>query len=533
MADTTKTEEIHINIKSLKNDRGVLNVTLSSTDRIRDIKAQVEDKWSMPPQQQILIFNGRRFDTSTDATTLASSDITDGAEMTVIQVSVATTPSAPESSDMDHAPPTYESTINQGEDRALPLEAGMPIHLGLAWELLENCSVDLDATAVLFDAYGQVIDSVFYNQLKIMNGAVNHSGDCRNGEIIGDDEIITIYPHLLPPSVVAVAFVVNSYNTGSFMEVGHAMARVLTGHHKESEILRYAPACAGPHTGFVIGFMALHPNGWHFKALGTPAQGRNFEASMVELHAGLQVSYPYLHSITHYVPGQRFNMQKGETFEIPCDTVTMGLGWDPRRGSDMDVDASVIFFDRAGNSSSCVYWGNLAVPGVQHCGDNLTGQGDGDDEQIIIRLNQLSPNVSVLLFVVNIYTQNCVFRDVENEFCRLIDTKNHAELCRFEMDYMDEEVDNSNNLLMCKLFKGPTGKWEMQALGLGLRGPRTAPDLTKKILTETLTTQYQLNLPCCSLLPEQKHVKKKPRKQRLPLGGGDGSDGPGCACTVQ
>jgi len=95
---------------------------------------------------------------------------------------------------------------------------------------------------------------------------------------------------------------------------------------------------------------------------------------------------------------------------------------------------------------------------------------------------------------------------------------------------MDDEVDNSNNLLMCKLFKSPTGKWEMQALGLGLRGPRTAPDLTKMILREPLTAQYQLNLPCCSLLPEQKNVKKKPRKRQMD---GGGSDGSGCACTVQ
>jgi len=169
--------------------------------------------------------------------------------MTVIQVSSATAPapSAPPLHDTEHAPPTYESTINQGEDREIPLQAGMPfhlglrnpnpnpnpnpmpIHLGLAWEFLEGSSVDLDATAVLFDAYGQVIDAAFYNQLKIMNGAVIHSGDCRNGEIIGDDEVITIFPHLLPPTVVAVALVVNSYNTGSFIEVGHAMARVLTG----------------------------------------------------------------------------------------------------------------------------------------------------------------------------------------------------------------------------------------------------------------------------------------------------------------
>jgi len=386
----------------------------------------------------------------------------------------------------------------------------------------------LDATVVLFDAYGQVVEAAYYNQLSVLGGAVSHSGDCRQGEIVGDDEVITIHPHLLPPQVIACGLIVNAYNTGSLAEVGHAMARVLTGPNKEVELLRYAPACAGPHTGFVIGILALQPNGWHFKAVGTPAQGRDFEASMGELQRALSEAYP-LHSITHYVPGVRFNMQKGDTFEIPCSVVTMGLGWDPCRGaSNMDVDASVIMFDRVGNTAGVIFWGNLACPGIQHTGDNLTGEGEGDDEQIVLRLDQISNNVAVLLFVVNIYTANRVFRDVDNEFVRLVDTKTSGELCRFEMDYMDDEVDASNNLLMAKLFRGPTGKWEMQAIGQGMRGPRAAPDLSKIIQKDPAIQQFQLNKPCCSLVPPAPQRKKAKKRK----GGVAGGDGPGCACAL-
>lgn len=57
----------------------------------------------------------------------------------------------------------------------------------------------------------------------------------------------------------------------------------------------------------------------------------------------------------HYVPGQRFNLQKGDTFEIPTDVVQMGLGWDPCRGPDMDLDASVIMLDRVGNTINTVH----------------------------------------------------------------------------------------------------------------------------------------------------------------------------------
>merc|ERR1711939_709366 len=136
--------------------------------------------------------------------------------------------------------------------------------------------------------------------------------------------------------------------------------------------------------------------------------------------------------------------------------------------------------DQSGASVDCVYWGKLASPGVNHCGDNLTGEGEGDDEQVILRLSSIPPGVATLLFVVNIYTSSRVFRDVDNEFCRLCDGR--VELCRFDLDYLDDKVDASNNLVMCKLFKSKFGKWEMQSLGYPLKGPRTAVELAKSPL---------------------------------------------------
>jgi len=136
--------------------------------------------------------------------------------------------------------------------------------------------------------------------------------------------------------------------------------------------------------------------------------------------------------IIRYVPGQRFNLEKGATFEIPTDCVTMGLGWDPCRGGNMDVDASVLVFDQNAQPTTVVFWGNLAVPGINHKGDNLTGEGGGDDEQVVINFSSLDPSATVLIFVVNIYTQGRVFKDVDNEFCRLLEGTGGSatELCR-------------------------------------------------------------------------------------------------------
>eukprot|EP00658_Telonema_sp_P-2_P025383 TRINITY_DN2021_c0_g1_i4.p1 TRINITY_DN2021_c0_g1~~TRINITY_DN2021_c0_g1_i4.p1 ORF type:complete len:156 (-),score=52.08 TRINITY_DN2021_c0_g1_i4:88-555(-) len=112
----------------------------------------------------------------------------------------------------------------------------------------------------------------------------------------------------------------------------------------------------------------------------------------------------------------------------------------------------------------------LRYPGVVHAGDNLTGEGEGDDEQISLDLQTLAAkNIWTVLFVVNIYnrTNNPVnFGMVDNEFCRLVDLDRKTEMCRYELDDMGY-VDTANTLVMCKLFRvgANNNVWRMQALG--------------------------------------------------------------------
>jgi len=313
---------------------------------------------------------------------------------------------------------------------------------------------------------------------------------------------------------VAVGLLVNTYNTGDFAQVGHALARICTGDRHEQELIRYAPACAGSHTGFVMGIMYVLPGqGWHFKAVGQAVDGRTFEDCMPSLQAALQQT-DLIHNMVEYVPGQRFKLHKGDTFAVPSDQVVMGLGWDPRRGNDIDLDAAILMFDQNGKPRFTVYWGALAAPGVQHMGDNLTGAGDGDDEQVVLRLEMVPVEVTTMLCVVNIYTQGQTFRDVDNEFCRLIDARTKAELCRFEMDYMDSEVDLANSLIMSKMFRNGSGQWVMQVLGYPLKGPRTAVELANpaKHAVSPLLSNYSLTKPCYSPVPIDPNPKKKPAK---------------------
>ncbi|MFJ5677236.1 TerD family protein [Streptomyces sp. NPDC093097] len=165
----------------------------------------------------------------------------------------------------------------------------------------------------------------------------------------------------------------------------------------------------------------------------------------------------------------RVSLRKNETVSLvkggrPLLTaVRMGLGWEPaRRGRSIDLDASVIAYgpDR-GKVDSC-YFGKLLIldGAVQHSGDNLTGDGAGDDEVITVHLGGIPPQVTGLVFTVNSFSGQ-KFSDVAQAYCRLTDAQTGEELVRFELT--DSEA--RTGVLMAKLIRRHSGEWEMTALG--------------------------------------------------------------------
>src|SRR6476620_2678683 len=123
--------------------------------------------------------------------------------------------------------------------------------------------------------------------------------------------------------------------------------------------------------------------------------------------------------------------------------VRMGLGWDAvkKRGffgglknQSIDLDASCLLFDPVGNLVDQFWFQQLASKGgaIQHTGDNLTGDGEGDDESIIVDLTRVPAQVQTLVFTVNSFTgQN--FSQIENAYCRLIDETTEAEVARYDL----------------------------------------------------------------------------------------------------
>merc|ERR1711920_715678 len=115
-----------------------------------------------------------------------------------------------------------------------------------------------------------------------------------------------------------------------------------------------------------------------------------------------------------------------------------------------------------------VFFGNLesSANGIFHTGDNLTGHGAGDDEQIRVSLMRVTPRVHQIVFVINIYTARRTFRQVANPYCRVVDNATGAELCK----YMLKEAGNETGLIVAKMMREAGDRWGFHALGLPCRG---------------------------------------------------------------
>ncbi|MFI8998372.1 TerD family protein [Streptomyces sp. NPDC053542] len=165
----------------------------------------------------------------------------------------------------------------------------------------------------------------------------------------------------------------------------------------------------------------------------------------------------------------RVSLQKNQTVSLVkggrplLTSVRMGLGWEPAfRSKDIDLDASVIAYGPDRKKIDNCFFGKLAIlnGAIQHSGDNLTGEGAGDDEAITVHLGGLPPEVTGLVFTVNSFSGQ-KFTDVAKAYCRLLDAQSGEELVRFDLTGSEKRT----GVLMAKLIRQYSGEWEMTALG--------------------------------------------------------------------
>ena len=176
-------------------------------------------------------------------------------------------------------------------------------------------------------------------------------------------------------------------------------------------------------------------------------------------------------------------MKKGQkvslTKENPGLTkVVVGLGWDVNQydtGGAFDLDAAAFLLADSGKvsrSEDFVFYGNLKHPSgcAEHMGDNLTGEGDGDDEQIVIDLARVPQEYDRIVLVVNIYQamkRKQHFGLIQNAFIRLVDGSTNKEMCRYNLT---DDYSGMTAVIFGEVYRH-NGEWKFNAIGQGTNDP--------------------------------------------------------------
>ncbi len=171
------------------------------------------------------------------------------------------------------------------------------------------------------------------------------------------------------------------------------------------------------------------------------------------------------------------NLTKGQRIDVGLRKAGVGLGWNPNTQASSqayDLDASAFMLGENGKLPSdgyFVYYNNLESPdkSLKSTGDNRTGEGEGDDESLIVSLDAVDPRVTEIIFVVTIHEaelrkQN--FGQVRNAFIRIYDVENSQEICKYELD---EDFSTESAVEFGRLYRRDKA-WKFEAIGRGDKG---------------------------------------------------------------
>ncbi|MDM1247255.1 TerD family protein [Acinetobacter sichuanensis] len=187
------------------------------------------------------------------------------------------------------------------------------------------------------------------------------------------------------------------------------------------------------------------------------------------------------------VKGQKISLEKPDGSSLT--KIYLGAGWDVAKGGgflgglfgggggSIDLDASAILFDANKQVLDNVWFAQLRSRdgSIQHSGDNLTGEGDGDDEKIFVDLTRVPDQVQQIVFTISSF-RGQTFEKVENAFCRLVDETTNTEVAKYNLSAQG----NYTALIIAKVYRH-NGAWKMSALGESCQG-KTIHDIVPSVL---------------------------------------------------
>ncbi|MEU9071473.1 TerD family protein [Streptomyces sp. NPDC048306] len=364
--------------------------------------------------------------------------------------------------------------------------------------------VRLDVSGLLLTADGKVRsddDFIFYNQ-PTGQGVTYRSG----GGTAPD--AITVDTAAVPPGIEKIVVTASPDAAGQTFQ-GIEPTATIRNADDNSVLATFTPPQLGAETALVIVEVYLRNGAWKARAVGqgyanglagiatdfgvtveepAPAAPPAQPAAPQRSHAATPpppAAAPTMQAAPPAPPAAppapapgtgkinldkgRVSLQKNQTVSLVkggrpvLSQVKMGLGWEPAyRGKDIDLDASVIAYGPQRNHIDSCYFGKLSIVNgaIKHSGDNLTGEGGGDDEVIVVDLGRLPQEVSGLVFTVNSFSGQ-KFTEVAKAYCRLLDAATGEELVRFDLTSAEPQT----GVMMAKLIRQYSGEWEMTAMG--------------------------------------------------------------------
>ncbi|MFJ3866043.1 TerD family protein [Streptomyces nigra] len=361
--------------------------------------------------------------------------------------------------------------------------------------------VRLDVSGLLLTADGKVRsddDFIFYNQPS-GPGVTYRSGGGTS------PDSITVDTTAVPPGIEKIVVTASPDAAGQTFR-GIEPTATLRGADDQAVLATFTPPQLGDETALVIMEIYLRNGQWKARAVG---QGYANGLAGIATDFGVTVEEP-APAVTPVAPATppqptappappvaaapvtpaappappappapgagkinldkgRVSLQKNQTVSLMkggqplLSQVKMGLGWEPAyRGKDIDLDASVIAYGPQRNHIDSCYFGKLQIVNgaIRHSGDNLTGEGAGDDEVITVDLGRLPMDVTGLVFTVNSFSGQ-KFTEVAKAYCRLMDALTGEELVRFDLTAAEPQT----GVIMAKLIRQFSGEWEMTAVG--------------------------------------------------------------------
>jgi stress response protein SCP2 len=327
----------------------------------------------------------------------------------------------------------------------------------------------------------------------------DQGGEEEDGEGEEEEETFRFRLTETNPDVEVVAVVINVATDGDTLtdvvSSGMRLCREEEGAEPEVEFQLALPELQGCELLLGLLFRSKEDkSNWRLVSVGELVQGpeRDEEESQNFMNAA-PLAQHYLREHGLCLPPDDdtrrafnpFKMIPGDSFEVPAlaldHPIIIGMGWDVDDGVTMDLDCGLAVYSSDQRTDYCDFEKLETNDGAcQHQGDNRDGEGDGDDEQIIVHFTKLDSNADVLFLYAAVY-EGGVLKDVENVHIRMVTQRGGKlkEICRFSLDWL-ADVEEDTAVILAKISRTETGGYEFKTIGTTAHG-RTIEELETRL----------------------------------------------------